>query len=87
MGFINWHNLVNKKSHMVNLVSVILPDKIKSQSRFVEFNFVLSIIVQSERNVIVKQYAIQNVLDNILGSKILIRKCDLHQINTLNICV
>ena len=23
MGFINWHNLVNKKSHMVSFVSVI----------------------------------------------------------------
>ena len=30
MGFINWHNLANKKSHMVNLVSVILPEKINS---------------------------------------------------------
>ena len=29
MAFINWNNLANKKSHMVNLVSVILPEKIQ----------------------------------------------------------
>ena len=33
IGFINWHNLVNKKSNMVNFVSVILPEKIKSQKK------------------------------------------------------
>ena len=34
MGFINWHNFVNKKSHVLNLVSVILPEKIQMTKKW-----------------------------------------------------
>ena len=38
MGFINWHILANKKSHMVNLVSVILPEKIQMTKKKLTFH-------------------------------------------------